>query len=163
MFRKMRRIRQQITQEECDEVLEGAMRGVMAFLGDDDYPYAVPLDYFYVPEEGRLYFHGARTGHKVDSMRAHDKASFCVLSEGVRNPERKFGLDFKSVICFGRLHPIDDQDEAQEVSRRLGMRYLGTVYNTLEDVEEEVAHSGRRVFCYYLQIEHMTGKLVNES
>lgn len=166
MFRKMRRAKQQISREECDEVLKGAMRGVMAFLGDDDYPYAVPLDYLYVPEDGpqgRLYFHGARTGHKVDAMRAHAKASFCVLDEGVRNPKRRFGLDFRSVICFGRLHPIGDQDEAREVSRRLGMRYLGTVYTTEADVDEEVAHSGGRVFCYYLEIEHLTGKVVNES
>lgn len=162
MFREMRRARQQLGREECDEVLGGAMRGVMAFLGDDDYPYAVPLDYLYAPEEARLYFHGARVGHKVDAMRAHDKASFCVMDEG-RPTAKRFGLDVRSVICFGRLRSIDDQDEAREVSRRLGMRYLGSVYPSADDVEQEVAHSGGRVFCYYLQIEHMSGKLVNEA
>lgn len=56
----MRRFRQELSRKECDEVLVEGMRGVMALLGDDDYPYAVPLDYLYEPSEGRIYFHGAR-------------------------------------------------------------------------------------------------------
>ena len=162
MFRPMRRSKQQLTREECDQVLNACMRGVMAFLGDDDYPYAVPLDYAYDVAAGKLYSHGAREGHKVDAMRAHDKASFCVMDEGCR-VEGKFGLNIRSVICFGRLRQVEPGEATIAAVRKLGMRYLGSVYPTEEDVEREIASAGKRVFCYELDIEHMTGKLVNES
>lgn len=162
MFRKMRRFKQQLSQEQCEEVLANAPRGVMAFLGDDDYPYAVPLDYFYDRDANKLYFHGAKSGHKVDAMRRHDKASFCVMSEGVP-AEGRFGLNFKSVICFGRLREVEPGDPTLQTVRRLGMRYLGSVYPTEKDVEEEIASAWKRALCYELDIEHMTGKLVNES
>lgn len=162
MFRPMRRFKQELPREECDEVLLGGMRGVMALLGDDDYPYAVPLDYLYEPSERRIYFHGAREGHKVDALRAHEKASFCVMSEGV--PARgRFGLDVRSVICFGRLHEVEPGAATIEVVRALGLRYVHRVYPDVAAVDKEVRQAGGRTLCYYLDIEHMTGKLVNES
>ena len=81
MFREMRRIRQQATEEECLEILKSAKRGVLAVHGDDDYPYTVPMDFVY--EDGCLYFHAAKSGHKLDAVRRNDKVSFCVLSDGV--------------------------------------------------------------------------------
>ncbi len=162
MFRPMRRFRQELPREECDEVLLDGMRGVMALLGDDDYPYAVPLDYRYEPSEGRIYFHGAREGHKVDALRAHEKASFCVMSEGVP-AQGRLGLDVRSVICFGRLHEMEPGAATIEAVRELGLRYVRRVYPNVAAVDEELRQAGGRVLCYYLDIEHMTGKLVNES
>ena len=162
MFRPMRRFRQELPREECDEVLLNGMRGVMAFLGDDDYPYAVPLDYLYEPSERRLYFHGARAGHKVDALRAHEKASFCVMGEGVP-VQGRYGLDVRSVICFGRLHEVEPGAATIEVVRALGLRYVPRVYPSAAAVRDEVEEAGARTLCYYLDIEHMTGKLVNES
>ena len=79
MFREMRRFKQQISREECIRILKEQPRGVLSVLGDDDYPYGVPLDHWYCEENGRLYFHCAKTGHKLDAVRKHDKASYCVL------------------------------------------------------------------------------------
>ncbi len=79
MFRKMRRFKQQITEEECMQILEKEPRGILSVLGDDDYPYGVPLDFWYDREENKIYFHGAKSGHKLDAIQKHDKVSFCVM------------------------------------------------------------------------------------
>ena len=77
MFREMRRKNQQLPQEECNRILQVATSGVLAVDGDDDYPYAVPISF--VCEDGRLYFHVAKSGHKLDALRRNPKASFCII------------------------------------------------------------------------------------
>ena len=78
MFRPLRRIKQQLTQEECISVLKNEVRGVLSVLGDNDYPYGLPINYWYSEEENKIYFHGSREGHKIDSIKNCDKVSFCV-------------------------------------------------------------------------------------
>ena len=84
MFRGMRRFKQQISTEECIQILKEQPRGVLSVLGDDDYPYGIPLDHWYCEENGKLYFHCAKTGHKLDAVRKHDKVSYCVYDQGFR-------------------------------------------------------------------------------
>ena len=96
-FREMRRKRQQLAEEEI-AILEKATTGTLALLGDNDYPYAVPISYVY--HDGKLYFHSALTGHKVDAIRKCDKASFCVIEKDDVQPE-KYTTFFRSVIAFG--------------------------------------------------------------
>lgn len=47
MFREMRRSKQMLSMEEAAAVMERCTNGVLACLGDEDYPYAVPLNYVY--------------------------------------------------------------------------------------------------------------------
>lgn len=84
MFRTMRRFKQELTREECLAVLRSQPRGVLSLLGENGYPYGLPIDYWYNETDGKLYFHGAKEGHKIDAIRACDKASFCVHDEGQR-------------------------------------------------------------------------------
>ena len=77
-FRKMRRFRQELSKPECDAILATATSGTLALLGDNEYPYAVPISHVYA--DGKLYFHSAKAGHKVDAIKNHDKASFCVIA-----------------------------------------------------------------------------------
>lgn len=156
MFREMRRFRQQLPEEECIELLRRLPRGVLAVLGDEGYPYALPLDFLY--EDGKLYFHGAMEGHKLDAIRRCDKVSFCVMDEGYRN-EGEWALNIKSVIVFGRMRIVEDWQETVDIVRRIGLKY----YPTAESVEEEIEKAAARVCCMELTVEHMTGKLVNES
>ena len=156
MFRPMRRIKQQIPEEACVELLKTAPRGTLAVLGDDDYPYAVPLDFVY--ENGRLYFHCAREGHKLDAVRKSDKASFCVLGEGTQNPG-EWWYYFTSVICFGRVRVVDDEAEAREKLRLLGEKYMPS----REEVAAELAKNAARAAVLEFTIEHMTGKRVQEK
>ena len=158
MFRKMRRFRQQLTDEECISILKTEPRGVLALSGDDGYPYALPISHYYDEEQHKIYFHGAKEGHKIDSIDRSDKVSFCVYDKGFVK-EGEWALNIKSVIVFGRLHKVDDSKKAEDICRKLGNKF----YPTPESVEKEIARDFSRVLCLELDIEHMTGKLVNES
>ena len=110
-FRAMRRLRQQLSEEESISILQKSTAGTLALLGDNDYPYAVPISHVYA--DGRLYFHSALSGHKVDAIRKCDKASFCVIAQDDVQPE-KYTTFFRSVIAFGRIHIIEDEAEKAE-------------------------------------------------
>ena len=158
MFRPMRRFRQQLSREACEKVLLEAPRGVLALLGDDDYPYTVPMDFLYEPAENRIYFHCAKVGHKLDAIARHDKASFCVMDEGFRKPG-EWALNISSVIVFGRICPVEDREKTLAKVLALGIKY----HPTVEAAKEELDKAADRVLCLEMEIEHMTGKLVNES
>lgn len=157
-FRKMRRSAQQLSNEECIEILKREPRGVLAVVGDEDYPYALPLDFVYEEDNGKIYFHCAKVGYKLDALRNNNKVSFCVYDEGFRK-EGDWALNIKSIIIFGKIKFIEDQEETIERVRKLALKY----YPTAEAVEEEIVKAGSRVQMLELTIEHMTGKLVNES
>lgn len=151
-FRQMRRKRQQLTQEESIAILQKATAGTLAILGDDDYPYAVPISYVY--NEGKLYFHSALNGHKVDAIRKYDKASFCVIEQDDVQPE-KYTTFFRSVIAFGRIHVIEDEKEKLEIVRLLGNRYNP---NQDDALQKEIESGLSRLLAIRFDIEHLTGK-----
>ena len=159
MFRKMARIREQIPNEECIEILKTQLRGVLSVLGDDYYPYGIPINHYYCEEDGKLYFHGGTKGHRIDAMRSHGKASFCVLDEGRLEQEGGWALRFRSVIVFGRLEEVEDHDRAIEITRALCHKFTSD-----EDyIEKEIENAGARTMVVCLTPEHMTGKTVLES
>lgn len=158
MFRPMRRMKQQLTPEECAALLCAQPRGVLSLLGEDGYPYGLPISYWYDPEGGSIYFHGSAQGHKIDALKACDKASFCVYDSGYRK-EGEWALNIKSVIVFGRVRPVTDPARLPEILRRLSRKFT-------EDeayIEAEIAAHTHHVLCLELVPEHITGKLVNES
>ncbi len=158
MFRTMRRFRQQISQEECIQVLKEQKRGVLSLLGDDGYPYGIPIDYWYSEEDGKIYFHGAKEGHKIDAIKGCDKASFCTYDEGYRKPG-EWPLNIRSVIVFGRIRPVEDSGKVQKICESLGRKFTDD-----EDyIRKEIESAGPRVLCLELAPEHITGKLVKES
>ncbi len=158
MFRKMRRFKQQITDEECIEVLKNAPRGVLSMIGDDGYPYGIPLDHWYCEEDGKLYFHGAKEGHKIDSLMKNDKVSFVVMDEGFRK-EGEWALNIKSVVVFGRMKFVTDPEKAKEIGINLCRKFT----DDEEYIQREITQALPRAQCLELVPEHMTGKLVNES
>lgn len=158
MFRDMLRKKQQLPMESCIELLKAQPRGVLSLLGDGGYPYGLPIDHWYCEEDGKLYFHCGKRGHKIDAIQNCDKASFCVMDEGFRR-EGEWALNIRSVIVFGRVRILEDQDRAIEITRRLSYKYTAdTAF-----IEREIAQSGQNVLVFSLTPEHITGKLVNES
>ena len=151
-FRAMRRKRQQLSEEESVAILKKATAGTLALLGDNDYPYAVPLSYVY--QEGRVYFHSALVEHKVDAIRKCDKASFCVIEQDDVQPE-KYTTFFRSVIAFGRIRIIEDEHEKLETARMLGNRYNP---NHDEALQKEIEGGLSRMLMIRFDIEHLTGK-----
>lgn len=156
MFRPMRRHGQQLSAEQCEEILRTAPRGVLAVIGDEGYPYAVPLDF--VLEDNTLYFHSATEGHKLDAIASCDKASFCVLGEG-RREEGDWWYHFDSVICFGRMRVVDDDATRRHALTMLGNKYFPEGYDT----EGEIVREFARVAVLALTIEHLSGKHVREK
>ncbi|MBQ8599017.1 MAG: pyridoxamine 5'-phosphate oxidase family protein [Oscillospiraceae bacterium] len=152
MFREMRRKNQQLPQEEALEILKKATSGVLAVLGDEGYPYAVPLSYVY--SEGKLYFHCAASGHKLDAVRNCDKASFCVISEDNVIPE-KYTTAFRSVIAFGRVKELAGE-ELQTAMRTLANKYSPD--ESEESFQKEMSSSMCHLCVLALEIEHLSGK-----
>ena len=151
-FREMRRKRQQLSDEESYAILQKATSGTLALLGDGGYPYAVPISYVF--SEGKLYFHSALSGHKVDAIRGCDRASFCVVAQDDVKPAM-YTTFFRSVIAFGRIHIVDDEAEKLAAARLLGNRY-----NPHQDeaLQKELENGLARMLVIRLDIEHLTGK-----
>ena len=158
MFRELVRKKQQISNEECVELLKEELRGVLSVQGDDGYPYGLLINHYYNEANGCLYFHSGMTGHKIDALRRDSKASFCVYDRGFRR-EGEWALNIKSVIVFGRIEIIEDKETIYDISRKLSHKFTrDEVY-----IEKEIVHSGPRTLMFRLVPQHMTGKLVNES
>ncbi len=154
----MLRKKQQLPEEECIGILKNELRGVLSVIGDDDYPYGMPINHFYCEEDGKIYFHSGRKGHKIDAMKRHDKASFCVYDQGFRR-EGEWALNIRSVIVFGRIEFIEDKEKIYEIARRLSYKFT----DDEEYIEREIVRSGPGTLMFALVPEHITGKLVNEA
>jgi len=158
MFREMLRKKQQLTDEDCIEILKKELRGVLSVLGDDDYPYGIPINHYYSESDGKIYFHCGKTGHKIDAIKRHDKASFCVYNQGFRR-EGEWALNVSSVIVFGRIEFIEDREKVYEISRLLSNKFT----DDKDYIDCEIQKYGPGTMMFALVPEHMTGKLVNES
>lgn len=152
MFRKMRRTKQELSKAECEKILTQATSGVLAVAGDDGYPYAVPLSYFY--EDGKIYFHVAKSGHKIDAITRNRKVSFCVIGQDLVAPE-KFTTYYRSVIAFGRARILTDDTERMEALTKLAIRY---VPDDEEGRNKEIEKDFANVCMIEIAIDHMTGK-----
>ena len=156
MFRKMRRYKQQLTDEEAIAVLERGKTGVLAVLGDEGYPYTVPINYVYA--DGKIFMHSALNGHKIDAVRSYDKASFCVIDADEVVPQ-DYSTNFRSVVAFGRVRIMEDESEKLAATRKLGDKYNP---NQPEALEAEIAHAFKRMHMIEFEIEHLTGKQAKE-
>ncbi|MCR5640779.1 MAG: pyridoxamine 5'-phosphate oxidase family protein [Lachnospiraceae bacterium] len=154
----MRRLKQQISDEECIRILKEQPRGVLSMVGDGGYPYGIPLNHFYMEEDGHLYFHGAKEGYKLDCLAACDKVSYCVYDEGYRK-EGEWALNINSVVIFGRMRVVEDEEQKRKICTRLCQKFT----DDREYLRKEMESAFSRVNCLELIPEHMTGKLVNES
>lgn len=158
MFRPMRRSKKEISIEMAKQLLQSSKRGVLAVNGDEGYPYAVPINYTYDEAENKIYFHGAMAGHKIDSIRACDKVCFTVYgNETIK--EEAWAPFMQSVVVFGRCHLIENREEAISLVRKMARKY----YPNENLIDEEIASSGNAFMMFEIEIEHMTGKEIQEK
>ena len=153
MFREMRRKRQQLTKTECVEILTRNTSGVLAVLGDEGYPYAVPMSYVY--DESAIYLHCAKSGHKLDAIKSYDKVSFCVIDKDNVVPQ-KYTTYFRSVILFGRASVLNNEDEIYSAIEKLALKYNPT--DSKENRAMSIKNEYSSVCLVKIDIEHMTGK-----
>ena len=157
-FRKMRRFKQELTQEECIKVLSEEPRGILAMHGENGYPYAIPLNQFYDAETGKLYFHCAKEGLKLDLIKANNQVSFTVLDKGFKK-EGDRALNIKSVVCLGHIEVLTDHEKVLEQCRKIARKFGVSE----SEIDEDIKKNTNNVNMLVMTIDRMTGKLVNES
>lgn len=157
MFRAMRRSKQVMSFEDSAAVLERNTAGVLAVSGDDGYPYAVPLSYVYT--DGKIYFHCAKQGHKLDAIARCEKVSFCVIDQDQVVPE-EFTTYFRSVIAFGKARVLEEPAEKRAALEALGKRYSPD--ESPEALAKEVEGSFKQVTMVEITIDHLSGKEAKE-
>ena len=151
MFREMRRKNQLLPAAESEAILRDCPDGVLAVNGDGGYPYAVPLNYVYA--DGRIYFHCAKTGHKIDAIRASDKVSFTVIASDEVDAEN-LATRYRSVIVFGRAKILEDPEEVRRAVVTLGLKYNPDRLKVEREIDAEMP----ALCCVEITPEHITGK-----
>lgn len=151
MFREMRRGKQLLSMEDTISVMDRCTNGVLACLGDDDYPYAVPVSYVYFNE--KIYFHSAKAGHKIDAVTKNPKVSFSVIDEDTI-VSKEYTTYFRSVIAFGKAR-IAEGDERIEAFKALVEKYSG---DQPEEAKLKEIMGCMQSYIFAIDVEHITGK-----
>lgn len=151
MFRQMRRKNQALSNEDCMKILNNGKTGILAVLGDDDYPYTVPLNYIYL--NSKIYFHCAKSGHKIDAIKKHNKVSFCVIEKDEVVPE-KFGTDYRSAVAFGKAR-IMEENEMMPVITAFTKKYCPFGDDI---IQKEIEREFKLLCMAEIEIEYLSGK-----
>lgn len=158
MFRELARKKQSLDGEQIRKILIAEKRGVLSLNGENGYPYGLPINYWYNEQNGYIYFHSGKSGHKVDAIALDNRASFCVYDSGyVKSGE--WALNISSVIAFGRIYPVEDLELSCEIFRSFSLKFT----SDLSYIESEIKKFSAVTLCYEFRPEHITGKIVNES
>lgn len=152
MFRDMRRKKQILSQEETTALLTRGSYGVLGVAGDEDYPYAVPLSYVYA--DSKIYFHCAKSGHKLDAIAKNNKVSFCVVDKNQIVPE-EYTSYFRSAIVFGQARILEQEEEKLAALKKLALKYSP---EQAEGIDTEIESQFKQVVMVEISIDHMSGK-----
>ena len=153
MFRPMRRSKQALSPEECQAVLERGTSGVLALSGDGGWPYAVPLSYVYA--DGKIYFHSAKSGHKVDAIQKCPRASFCVIDQDHIVSE-EYTTYFRSVIAFGTVRILEEDGENRAAIEKLAVKYAPA--DSRENRDSAIDREWAPLCMLEMEVEHLSGK-----
>ena len=158
LFRELTRKKQQLSNEECIELLKAEKRSVLSVIGDDGYPYGMPMNHFYDENDGCIYFHCGKGGHRIEAIEKCDKVSLCVYDKGTEK-EGNWALDVKSVIVFGKVEIITDAEQVADITTKLSYKFT----QDEEYIQREIKSAAHKTVLLRLVPEHICGKLVNES
>lgn len=151
MFREMRSKANMLTNEEVENILRTSPNGTLALYGENGYPYSVPVNFVY--SNGKIYFHGAAEGYKLDCMKKDPHVSFSVIGKDDIAKEN-FTTLFSSVIAFGTVRVIDTMEEKIPVLEGMVGKYSAEFMES----GKELISKGCGSVAYELTIDHMTGK-----
>lgn len=152
MFREMRRKNQALDRTECLRILRAGENGVLAMLGDENYPYALPMNYVYADD--KIYFHCAPEGHKIDALRTCDRVSFCVI-DADQVDAAQYSTRYRSIIAFGRARIVESAAEKIRALEAIGARFCP---DTPDKTAQEIQSALARTAVIEMQIEHLSGK-----
>ena len=158
MFREVSRKNKQLQYEDCIDLLRCEKRGVLAVNGDDGYPYAMPMNHYYNPDDGCIYFHCGKTGHRLDAIRKSDKVSFCVYEKGSIE-DGDWAYTVRSVVVFGRISETDDANIVSEICEAMCNKFT----QDNEYIQNEIKNYAKATLILKLIPEHIQGKRIKES
>jgi uncharacterized protein len=151
-FREIRRGDRALTEEQAREILARAKHGVLATVGADGWPYAVPVNHVLAGDV--LYIHCAQEGHKLENLAHEERVSFCAVASARVLPEALSTL-YESAIVFGRAAVVTDPAEKQLGLELLAVRFCGAL---TAEAQEAIATSGSRTTVVRIRIERISGK-----
>lgn len=154
MFREMRRKDRQLDQNLAIEILHQGDYGVLSTLGENGYPYGVPLNYIMM--DGDIYFHCARQGQKVDNILYNEKVSFCVVEKS-EIKSKEFSTDYSSVIVFGRTMEVEGEEKKKALQAFIN-KFSPSYLTQGKDYIEKMKKNAQVI---KLKVEHITGKARN--
>lgn len=153
MFREMRRKKQQLPVDEVEEILKSHNTCTLALSGDDGYPYSLPISYAYI--EGKIYFHCAKVGHKIDAIKSNEKVSLSIIDSD-EVIEEKYTNKYKSVIVFGKARIIESKDEIYSDCVKMTKIICPTTDEN--GIREETERFINETAVVEITPEHITGK-----
>lgn len=158
MFRELVRKNKEISKEECIEILKSEKRGVLSVNGEGGYPYGMPMNHFYNEDDGKIYFHCGKVGHRLESLQKDNKVSFCVYDKGFCK-DGEWALNFKSVIVFGKIEIVDDSEKIVDITAKLSRKFT----SDNDYIKNEIEQYAHKTLLLVLSPEHICGKKVVEA
>lgn len=158
MFKPIRKKINEIDHSAAETLLQSNRRGILAMNGDNGYPYAIPINYFYDSLAQKIYFHGAKAG-KVESLKVSDKVCFTVYGNERIDEAESWAPYVQSVVVFGRCRLLEAGSESIEQLKEFAMKY----YPDEALADDQIARNGRATQMFEITIEHMSGKQVQEK
>ena len=159
MFKPIRKKINEIDRAAAGALLKSNRRGILAMNGDKGYPYAIPINYFYDCVGQKIYFHGAKAGHKVESLKTSDKVCFTVYGNECIDKSEPWAPYVQSAVVFGRCRLLEAGPESIEQLKEFAMKY----YPDEALADDQIARNGRATQMFEITIEHMSGKQVQEK
>lgn len=156
MFPEIKRRNRALSEAEAREILARAEHGVLATVGEDGWPYAVPLNHVLIGNA--IYAHCARKGHKLDNIAHEARVSYCAVATGTVSPD-EFTCYYESAILYGRAALVTDEEERVRTLRLLTERFGNSHEGGFEELfSEHMRGHGRGTAMIRIEIEHITGK-----
>ncbi|WP_295227177.1 pyridoxamine 5'-phosphate oxidase family protein [Veillonella sp.] len=159
MFKPIRKKINEIDRSAVETLLQSNRRGIIVMNGNDGYPYAIPINYYYDRKAQKIYFHGAKAGHKVDVLKTSDKICFTVYGNEIIDDAEPWAPYVQSAVVFGRCHLIEGGPESIGRLKEFAMKY----YPDESLADEQIARAGRATQMFEITIEYMSGKQVQEK
>ena len=142
-----------MSSEDSKELLEKAPVGRLGTcLGNE--PYVTPLNFVY--DNGKIYFHSAKVGRKLENMKSNPKVCFEVDELiGIKQGETgcDFGCYYKSVITVGEARIVENESQKVRILEKLVLKYA------LKNIRPVFEHSQlEKIAVVEIQVENVSGK-----
>lgn len=150
MFKNLRRQDRALNENDARDILKRGKFGVLSVIGENDYPYGVPIHYVII--DNSLYFHcSTSNSHKVSAIRKNNKICFTVI-------ETEDGIKSRSAIFFGTANEV--KEKRQMVLEKLVEKFVPE--QAWKSAKQGIPYALDNILAFELNIEHLSGKWIDK-